>query len=383
MAPGNGAYLAIFLVAATVTFLVTPVVRRLAIWRGAVVAPDSRRVHTTPTPTLGGASMLAGFIGAMALAAQLEAFEGVFAATTEWVGVILAAVIIHLIGAIDDLRDMSAPAKLAGMVLAASLLSFGGISLLYLRIPFADVFVLSPDLSAVLTVVWVVMMANSINLIDGLDGLAAGVVAIAAAAFFLYSVELVDGGLLRPTNIGPLLAIITAGICIGFLPHNLHPAQIFMGDAGSLLLGVLLAASTTSVGGRTAEEFTGQTYFFFAPIFIPLFILAVPIFDLLFTIVRRAVGGSGITAPDKGHVHHRLLALGHGHRRSVAILWLWTAAMSAFVLYPTYTGDSGAIALAGIGVVAILLVVLTWRPTKILGRAQKSRSGLRNEAPSE
>lgn len=353
------AYLAVFLVALTVTFLFTPVIRRVATERGAIVAPDERDIHERPTPTLGGAAMLAGVVVAMLLASQMAAFDAVFAVRTETVGVVIAAMLIFGVGLVDDLRTISAPAKVAGMVLAGSVLSFAGVSLLFMRVPLLDVFVLSSDLSAVLTVLWVVGMANAINLVDGLDGLAAGIVAIGAGSFFFYSLELGDNGIIASANPGPLIAVITAGVCLGFLPHNFHPAQIFMGDGGSLLIGLLLAASTISVGGRTSQGFTGQTYFFFAPIFIPLFILGVPILDTLFAIVRRARSGRDISAPDKGHIHHRIMDLGHGQRRSVIILWLWTALLSAFVLFPTYTGQSPVIALAGIVVLAVVLVAYT------------------------
>ena len=214
------AYLAVFLVALTVTFLFTPVVRRLALERGAIVAPDERDIHERPTPTLGGAAMLAGVLVAMVLASQMGAFEDIFAVRTETVGVVIAALLIFGVGLIDDLRSISAPAKVAGMVLAGSVLSFAGVSLLFMRVPLLDVFVLSADLSAVLTVLWVVGMANAINLIDGLDGLAAGIVAIGAGSFFFYALELGDNGIITGGNPGPLIAVITAGVCLGFLPHN-------------------------------------------------------------------------------------------------------------------------------------------------------------------
>lgn len=352
MNPDWSAYAIVFAVAAGTTALVTPVVERIAYAFGAVVAPDERRVHERRTPTLGGAAMLAGVLVAMLVAWQLGDFDDIFAASSEMLGIVVAAVVIWGVGVVDDLRDVTAPAKLAGMILAGSILSLGGVSLLVLRIPLLDVFVLSPDLSAVLTVVWVIGMANAINLIDGLDGLAAGIVSIGAAAIFFYGIELVNEDVLEASSPGPLVALIAAGVCAGFLPHNFHPARIFMGDGGALLLGLLLAASTISVGGRTGEEFTGQTYFFFAPIFIPLFILGVPILDTLFAIVRRASQRTSIAAADKGHLHHRLLDLGHGQRRSVGILWLWTALLSVTVLVPTYTGRGVLIAvfaLVGLG----------------------------------
>ena len=358
MGPSGAAYAIVFVVATAVTFFCVPLVRRLAVRSGAVVAPDERHVHESPTPTLGGSAMLVGLLVAIVVASQIPEFDVVFQNSTEISGVLLASVIMYGVGFIDDLRDMSAPAKIAGMVLAGSVLSFAGVSLLIFRVPLLDVIILSPDLSAVITVVWVVGLANAVNLIDGLDGLAAGIVAIAAGAFFFYSIELTNQDVLQPGNIGPLVAIVTAGICVGFLPYNVHPARIFMGDGGALMLGLLLAASTISVGGRSSQEFTGQTYFFFAPVFIPLFILGVPIVDTVFAIVRRASQRSGVTTPDKGHLHHRLMALGHGQRRSVIILWLWTALLSAFVLYPTYTGEGDILALMGIAGLALVLYTI-------------------------
>jgi UDP-GlcNAc:undecaprenyl-phosphate/decaprenyl-phosphate GlcNAc-1-phosphate transferase len=180
------------------------------------------------------------------------------------------------------------------------------------------------------------------------------VVGIAAAAFTLYSDRLFEEGLL-PTNIGPLIAVIVVGMCAGFLPYNFHPAKIFMGDAGALLLGLLMACSTLLVGGTAAEGFSGQTYFFFAPLVIPFLILGVPIFDMAFAMLRRASQRTSMAAPDKDHLHHRLMRLGHGQRRSVLILWTWTALLSGFVLYPVYTGQGNAIVPFGLAALAVAL----------------------------
>ena len=198
---------------------------------------------------------------------------------------------MFVVGAIDDLREVSPPAKIAGQVLSGSILSLLGVTMLYFRVPFAsyEYVVLSPDLAPLVTVLTVVVMANAINLIDGLDGLACGIVMIAGAALFLYADRLFKAGLLEGSNMGPLVAAITVGICVGFLPHNFNPARIFMGDAGAMFLGLLLATTTITVGGRTADPFSGQTYFYFAPLAIPLVILGVPIFDTAFSFVRRLV----------------------------------------------------------------------------------------------
>ena len=346
-------YAIAFAVAAAVTFLTTPLVRRAAIRVHAVVHPDDRRMHETPTPTLGGAAMLVAFLVSMAVASRLPQFKAVFQGSSEPLGVVLAASVMFAVGMLDDLREVSAPAKLAGQAFAASVLFLLGVTLLYFRVPFADIVVLSPDLAPLITVLWVAVMANAVNFMDGLDGLAAGVVGIAAGAFFLYAHRLSDVGLLAPENVGPLLAVIICGVCVGFLPHNFHPARVFMGDSGSLLLGLLLAAATMVVGGRTADQFSGQTYFFFAPLFIGFMILGVPIFDTIWAVLRRARRRVAVTEADIDHLHHRLLQLGHGHRRAVLLLWAFTAILSAVVLFPTYTNRGNALVLpliAGLGV---------------------------------
>jgi UDP-GlcNAc:undecaprenyl-phosphate GlcNAc-1-phosphate transferase len=345
-------YVAVLAVAALGTYGLTFVVRRLAPRVGAVVQPDPRRVHDRPTPTVGGAAMFLAFLMAMAVASQLPQFKPIFQSSSEPLGVVLGASIIFMVGLVDDLRNVSAPAKVAGQVLAASVLYFLGVTMFNFKVPFAGFIVLSPDLTPLLTVLWVVGIANAVNLIDGLDGLAAGIIAIAAGAFFVYGQRLVDLGVLSSTNIGPLIAILAAGVCVGFLPHNFHRAKVFMGDAGAMFLGLLMAASTMVVGGRTPDV-SGETYFFFAPLFIPFFILGVPILDTAFAIVRRMARGSGLSTPDKDHLHHRLIRLGHGHRRSVLILWAWTAILSGFVLYPLFTRHGNAVipfVAAGLGV---------------------------------
>jgi UDP-GlcNAc:undecaprenyl-phosphate/decaprenyl-phosphate GlcNAc-1-phosphate transferase len=350
-------YAIAFGVAAVATAVLTPLVRRVAIRIGAVVLPDARRVHQYPLPTLGGIAMYLAFLIALAVATRIHKFEDVFDGTSA-LGVVLAATVIMAVGVVDDLREVSAPAKLAGQVFAGSVLSLMGVAMLFFRIPFAGILVLSPDWSALITVLWVVGMANAVNLIDGLDGLAAGIVAIAAAAFFLYGDRLSDVGVLGTENMSPLLSIIVLGVCVGFLPHNFHPARIQMGDCGALFLGTLMAASTMLVGGQTNDPFSGQTFFFFAPLFIPFFILGVPILDTVFAIMRRATRRQGVATADKDHLHHRLMRLGHGQRRSVLILWLWTAILSGFVLYPTYSNEGDGIVPFGVAALGLALYTL-------------------------
>ena len=374
--PGVLAYLVVGGAAAVATGLATPLARRFAERSGLLTAPDDRDVHDMPTPSIGGPAMLVGLLAGALVAWLIGDFDAVFATRSEMLGVLVAATIMCAVGVVDDIRPVSAPAKLAGMVLAGSTLSLVGVSLVVLRIPFVDVVLLSPDLSALATVLWVVLLANALNLIDGLDGLATGIVAIAATTFVLYAVRLSNEGVLFEGNPGALIAVLVAGICVGFLPHNVHPARIFMGDGGALMLGLLMAASTVSVGGRTDAAYSGQSFFFFAPLVIPLVILGVPLFDMLFAVVRRAATpGLSVTVADKDHLHHRLLRLGHGHWRAVLILWAWTALLSGFVLWPTYSGRGDTV--VPIGIAGVCLGLFTVLHPRL--RAVRPENGKRQE----
>ena len=350
-------YVVVLLVAIGVTLLTTPGVRWLSFRTRMVVAPDERRVHTRPLPVLGGLSMFLGFLAGMAVATRLDQFRPVFEGTSEPLAILVGATITFAVGLVDDAKELSPPAKMAGQVLAAGLMSLLGVTMLFFRLPFLGFWSLSPDLAPLVTVIWVIGMATAINYIDGLDGLAAGITAIAAGSFALYSDRLFDQGLLpnESNSISPLLAVIVLGMCVGFLPWNFHPARIMMGDSGALLLGMLMAASTLLVGGQTAEGTSGTTYFFFAPLVIPLVILGVPVFDTAFSIVRRAARRTGVSVADKDHLHHRLMRIGHGHRRAVLILWAWTALLSGVVLLPVYTDSSQAIVPFAMAAMAILL----------------------------
>ena len=353
-------------VTALVTLLLTPLTRILAFRVHAVAAPSARKVHEQPTPSLGGLAMLGGIGAGFLTASFLGAFDPVFRSATDIAGVIVAALIIFAVGMLDDIRDVSAPAKVAGIVLAGVVLALAGVSLLWFRLPFTGFIQLSADLSVVVTVIWLLVMANAVNLIDGLDGLAGGIVAIASGSFFVYAVQLGRDGVLFDSNPGALLAILTAAACIGFLPFNMHPAKTFMGDGGALLLGLMLTASTVSVGGRVDQAVSGQVFFFFAPLVIPLLLLAVPLIDMTLAVLRRTRRGVSISSPDKEHLHHRLMRLGHGHRRTVLILWTWTALLCGVVLYSTLTG-SGTAALPFAGGALALLLYTIFQPG--VGRA--------------
>jgi UDP-GlcNAc:undecaprenyl-phosphate GlcNAc-1-phosphate transferase len=354
-----GGYLVVSGVAAGITFLLTFVMRWVAPRVGAMAMPGPRSMHAQPIPYLGGAAMFVGFLVAMAVASRITQFHEMFVDNSEAVGLLLAGAVMFVVFVIDDFRDVSPPAKIAGQVLSGSVLSLFGVTMLYFRVPFAsyEYVVLSTDLAPLVTVITVVVLANAVNLIDGIDGLAAGVVLIAAAAIFLYADRLFKAGLLEGSNIAPLVAAITVGVCAGFLPHNFSPARIIMGDAGAMLLGLFLATMTITIGGRTTDPFSGQTYFYFAPLLIPLVILGVPIVDAAFAFLRRVFRRQHFAEADREHLHHRLVRMGHGPRRAVAILWIWTALLSAVVLLPTFTDRGNTLVAPAVVALGLLLYI--------------------------
>jgi len=380
-------YAVVLTVALVTTLLLTPLVRILAIRFGAVVSPssDARHVHTRPTPTLGGMAMFIGFLVAVAVASQMHQFHEMFQSSSEPFGLILGAGVMFVIGGLDDLIDVSPPAKVAGQVVAASLLAFYGVTMFYFRMPFnlfhTDTVVLGSQWAPLVTALWVVLMTNAVNLIDGLDGLAVGIVAIAGGALFLFADRLFKQNFIDGTNIGPLVAIIAVGVCLGFLPFNWHPSKIMMGDAGALFLGVLLAVPTITIGGRTDHAFSGNTFFFFGPLLIPVLILGVPILDTVFSFLRRMVKRQRWHQADAGHLHHRLMRLGHGPRRTVVILWAWTALLSGVALVPTYFPHSGSNALVPFAAAALLLLLLAWFHPGIRSRRER-RERARHPASS-
>jgi UDP-GlcNAc:undecaprenyl-phosphate GlcNAc-1-phosphate transferase len=381
--PPVGAYAAVGVLAAVVSCVATVPARRVAERVGFVAMPDDRHVHERPTPYGGGVAIFVAMLAGLGAARAIPALRPLFEGSTEPVGLVVAAAVAFGVGMLDDLRDMSAPAKVAGQVLAAMALVVFGVTMFQFKIPLAGFVVLSPQLLPLVTAVWVVGITNAVNLIDGLDGLAAGIVAIAAGALAVYGLRLQDLGVLPSSNIGPLVAVVTCGACVGFLPHNFHPAKVFMGDAGALLVGLAMAATTMLIGGRTPDV-SGETYFFFAPLFIPLFILGVPLADMAFAFVRRTARGMPFDAPDIDHVHHRLMRLGHGHRRTVVLLWAWTAVLSGFVLFPLFGRRGNAV--IPFGAVGLGLLLYTWLLPGLRRSGAHSRSRdapLGQAAPSD
>lgn len=321
-------YLLVGLVAAVVTFAATPLVRWGSLRFGAIDHPNDRKVHAHPTPTLGGLALFLGLVVAGVVASQMREFEQVFSASSEALGILAGAVIIFSLGVVDDLRDLPAPVKLAGQVFASGILFLSGVKMQFVLLP-GGAYNLSDDVSVLVTVLWLVAMINAVNLVDGLDGLAAGIVAIAAASFFVYTLDFAERGYYAGVPTGPLVAIMIVGISLGFLRHNFHPAKIFMGDSGSMLLGFVLGATTVAGIGHLPQINPtvpgSQVFFAYFPLVIPLMVIALPIVDALLAIVRRARRRRSVFHADKEHLHHRLMDLGHGHRQAVLVMYLWSA----------------------------------------------------------
>jgi UDP-GlcNAc:undecaprenyl-phosphate GlcNAc-1-phosphate transferase len=318
------AYLFVFLVAAGTTFGLTPLVRRLARRFGAIDEPSDRKLHVVPTPTMGGLAMWGGFLVAMGASRVLPFFDPMNETAVEPLAAIVTCTLMTGLGMIDDRRDMSALTKLTAQIFIAGILVLLGVQLAFFVLPGEEIAVLGTDEAVPLTILWVVAAANAINLVDGLDGLAAGMVGIAAATFFAYLILVGDTS--ESGSAAALLSVITVGICIGFLPWNFRPARIFMGDTGSMLLGMLVAIATISgVGSNPFPPERGDVAVIALPVLVPLLVLAIPFLDVLLAIVRRTRKGLGIAHADKEHIFHRLMDIGHGHRQTVLLMYLWSA----------------------------------------------------------
>ena len=369
-------YLSVGVVAFFIAFFTTPVVVKIARKLGAIDQPNDRKVHATPTPTLGGLAMFLGVMGAGAIATQLPAFDGVFTQTSQMLGILGGAVVIFALGAVDDLKDLPAPVKLAGQVFASGVLFLAGVKMRFVLLPNGEIYSVSDDVSVLITVIWLVAMINAVNLIDGLDGLAAGLVAIAASAFFVYSYQLsLTGG---PGGAAffataPLLAIALVGATLGFLRYNFHPARIFMGDSGSMLLGLVLGGATVSgissisAFGLYQGSASGPSVFLaYSPLLIPLLVIAIPLMDAILAIVRRARRRTSVFHADKEHLHHRLMDLGHGHRQAVLVMYIWAALAAGAGLAFTFLDRNDVIFALPVLVAAIVLYTLFPLLTKVV-----------------
>ncbi len=356
-------YALTLVVVASVTYLLTPVARRFAVAWGALASVRDRDVHTIPTPRLGGLAMYAGALAGLLVASRLPLLARVFG-RSDVRGVLLGGLVLVVLGAVDDRWGLDALTKFAGQILAAGLMVLQGVQLLFLPVPRYGTLSLSPSVGVPLTVLLVVFTINAVNFVDGLDGLAAGVVGIASAAFFVYSYQLSVVYHFDRATPPTLITAILTGACIGFLPHNFNPARVFMGDSGSMLLGLMLAAATVSLtGGLDPGAVVGQDLFpALLPLLLPLAVLAVPFIDLLLAVLRRTSAGRSPFAPDKMHLHHRLLEIGHSQRRAVVIMYLWSALIAGGAVSVSVAGAWSRLVLGLLAVFAVVLIAATTVP---------------------
>jgi len=364
-------YVLTLMAAAAVTYILTPLVRRFAIAVGAMHAARERDVHKMPTPLLGGFAIYGGLAAALLLASRLHGLSNVFAETNMEKGLLLAGGLVVLMGFVDDRWGMGALSKLAGQVAAGVILVWSGAEIPWIPAPGGVTLLLTSDQQVAVTILVVVVTMNAVNFIDGLDGLAAGIVGIGAVAFFAYYYTLTHRLGLVDQMEPALVSILLAGVCIGFLPHNFYPARIFMGDTGSMLIGLMLAyapisslalldpASLTDTAAYAAG--TVNRYGAFIPLLVPAAILLIPYADLLMAVVRRTRAGKSVFAPDKKHLQHRLLAIGHSHRTSVLIMYLWAALFSGTVIWLSIV-RTPLFVLAIVTVAAIVALLLVTMP---------------------
>ncbi|WP_394430392.1 MraY family glycosyltransferase [Streptomyces sp. SGAir0957] len=372
-------YLLTLCITAAVTYLLTGPVRKFAIVAGAMPEIRARDVHREPTPRLGGIAMFFGLCAGLLVADHLTNLDKVFDSSNEPRALLSGAALIWLIGVLDDKFEIDALIKLGGQMIAAGVMVMQGLTILWLPIPGVGTVGLTQWQGTLLTVALVVITINAVNFVDGLDGLAAGMVCIAAAAFFLYAYRIWYGYGIEAAAPATLFAAILMGMCLGFLPHNMHPARIFMGDSGSMLIGLVLAAGAISMTGQidpdalklnlggSTRDTTHAMLPVFIPLVMPLTIIAIPFADLVLAIVRRTWNGQSPFAADRGHLHHRLLEIGHSHSRAVLIMYFWSALIAFGAVAYSVHSASGMwvvltiVALSFVGLILLLLPRFTPR----------------------
>ena len=370
-------YLLTLCVTAAVTYLLTGPVRKFAIAAGAMPEIRARDVHREPTPRLGGIAMFGGLCAGLLLASQLTNVGKVFELSNEPRALLSGAGLIWLLGVLDDKWGVDALIKLGAQMIAAGVMVLQGLTILWIPVPGVGSVALTSMQGTLLTVALVVITINAVNFVDGLDGLASGMVCIAAAAFFMYAYRMWYGYGLEAAAPATLFVAILMGMCLGFLPHNMHPARIFMGDSGSMLIGLVLAASAISITGQVDPDalalFAGseraavhETVPVYIPLLLPLTVLLVPMADLVLAIVRRTWKGQSPFVADRGHLHHRLLEIGHSHSRAVLIMYFWSALIAfGAVAYSVNSASMwivlGIVFFSAVGLVMLLLPRFTPR----------------------
>ncbi|HET8926771.1 MAG TPA: MraY family glycosyltransferase [Microbacterium sp.] len=373
-------YVLVLIVAAAVTYLATPFIRSVAVATGAFTAVRERDVHKTPIPRLGGVGMYVGFVAAALVARNLPYLGNLFK-DRQILGVIAAGGIVCLVGAFDDIRELDWLTKLAGQILAAGLMAYAGVQLLSL--PISGTTILPTPVLVTFTVIVVIASTNAVNFIDGLDGLVAGVCLIANGIFFVYSYLLVrDTGASSYFNLASFIAAVLIGVCLGFLPLNWSPAKLFMGDSGALVLGLLMATSAIAITGQIDPAIIdqpdrlgrSQLLSAFVPILLPVVIVLLPLLDFGLAVIRRMGAGKSPFSPDRKHLHHRMLDMGHTDRGAVLVFYAWTAIvgfsmllMYVFSVYVTPGDYWPGIVFGVAGVIACLVV--TFLPTARRRRA--------------
>jgi UDP-GlcNAc:undecaprenyl-phosphate/decaprenyl-phosphate GlcNAc-1-phosphate transferase len=350
-------------VATVVTFGLSFLIWRLSTKYRLYPAIRARDVHTKPTPRLGGIAMFLGVAAAMAIASQFSEFAAVFSEPTKVLSVMGAALLIVVVGVADDIWDLDWTIKLAVQILAAVLIAWGGVQLFTL--PIGGVTVLSSVQSLVLTVFAIVLVMNAVNFIDGLDGLVAGVAIIANGVFFIYVYLLQFTNRYDYFNLASLLTVVLAGACVGFLFLNWHPAKLFMGDSGALLVGLLMATSSIAVTGgidpiQIEENDISRSDLLPAliPVILPLAILVVPLLDFALAVIRRLRAGKSPFSADRLHLHHRLLDMGHSHFHAVLIFYAWTTVLAVGCLLPLFVHWGWALVFIGVGLAVCVVVTL-------------------------
>ena len=330
-------YMLAFVIAAGVALLITPGVILLAAKTGAMDAPDARKVHKKPIPRIGGIGIYAAFM--VAMLSVLSFVDVTAEVKTEIIGLMVGGSLIVLVGVIDDYKNLPAKVKLVGQIIAAAVLVIAfDVRIDFITDPFGD-YIYTEWLAVPLTIFWIVGLTNTVNLIDGLDGLAAGVATIAAVTIMMVALQ-------QSIMLVAVLTAALAGAAFGFLYYNFNPARIFMGDSGSMFLGFMLAGISVIGAVKSAATIA---------LIVPILALGLPILDTTFAIVRRYRGGVPIFKPDKGHLHHRLLDLGFTQRQAVLLMYVISALLGLSAVALTEVSNQLAIIIVCVVVVVVLL----------------------------
>ncbi|WP_122820737.1 glycosyltransferase family 4 protein [Varibaculum vaginae] len=356
------AYLLLGVLACAITFLVTPIVRRISLALHVLTPVRERDVHTMPIPRLGGIAMLFGLLGAFLIARQTPYFSRFYGDPQVW-ALVFGSIGITVLGMIDDIFDLNWWTKLSGQILVACAVAWQGIQIV--SFPIFGMTIPSTKMSILVTVMIIVISTNAVNFVDGLDGLAAGITLIGAGAFFIYSYLLI-----RLTNaqsyasFAAMIGIVIVGVCLGFLTSNFYPAKIFMGDCGSMLLGFTTSCMFIVVTGQTDPASLGRSAFLPAaiPVLLPIAVMILPFLDMLMAVIRRVARGQSPFKADRQHLHHRLLKMGHSHRRAVLVMYLWAFFISLLAVSFLKLKPLVELLLAAGGGVLCLIVTIAFLP---------------------